>query len=212
MKTHVAIVEDEKNYSNALKKIIDFDEELLCVGQIFNGDDALKELKHLEPDVVLIDIKLPFVRGTEVVAQLKPSMENTHFVMCTSLEDDDSIFKSLKAGASGYIAKGESMEKIIQAIKEVMNGGAPMSFGIARRVLDHFHDHQETKILENLTRSEKEVLEMLSDGLQYRDISGKKNISLDTVKKHVGNIYRKLHVSNRYQAMRIFQKVQPPKD
>lgn len=212
MKTHVVIVEDEKNFSNALKKIIDFDDELLCIGQFFNGDDALKELKNLEPDVVLIDIKLPFVRGTEVVAQLKPCMEKTHFVMCTSLEDGESIFKSLKAGASGYISKGESMEKIIQAIKEVMNGGAPMSFGIARRVLDHFYDHQESKILENLTRSEKEVLEMLSDGLPYREISNKKSISLDTVKKHVGNIYRKLHVSNRYQAMRIFQKTQTPKD
>ena len=206
MKIKVAVVEDEKHYSQALKKIIDFDEELLCVGQFFDGNEALEKLRSLQPDVVLMVIKLPFVKGTDVVSLLKQSMEKTQFIMCTSFEDDESIFRSLKAGAIGYLVKGESLDKIISSIKEAYNGGAPMSFGIAKRVLESFHASRGSAVLEQLTRTEREILELLSEGLQYKAIADRKNISMDTVKKHVGNTYRKLHVNNRIEAMKLYNK------
>lgn len=207
MAIRVAIVEDEKHYNNALKKIIDYDEELTCVGQIFDGNDAVKKLKSLQPDVVLMDIKLPFAYGYDVISTLKHDMEDTQFIMCTSFEDDDNIFKSLKSGAAGYLVKGESMDKIISCIKEVNDGGAPMSYSIAKRVLHHFHQKkEEIDALQDLTKSEKEILDLLSEGLQYKEIASDKNISIDTVKKHVGNIYRKLHVNNRVEAINLLMK------
>ena len=202
----VAIVEDEKHYSNALKKIIDFDEELLCVAQIYNGADAIDQLKKLKPNVVLMDIKIPFVKGVEVVSVLKNYLEDTHFIMCTSFEDDENIFKSLKAGATGYLVKGESLEKIISSIKDAYKGGVPMSPSIAKKVLGHFRENINHKTLDVLTKSEKEILELLSDGLSYKSIANKKCISIETVKKHIGNIYRKLQVNNRIEAMKLFNQ------
>ncbi|MEN2434947.1 response regulator transcription factor [Weeksellaceae bacterium A-14] len=206
MKIKVAIVEDEKHYSQALKKIIDFDEELLCIGQFYDGNEAMEKLRSLNPDVVLMDIKLPFVKGTDVVSLLKNTMEHTQFIMCTSFEDDESIFRSLKAGATGYLVKGESLDRIISSIKDAYKGGAPMSFGIAKRVLESFHTVSGSAVLEELTRTEREILELLSEGLQYKTIADRKCISIDTVKKHVGNIYRKLHVNNRIEAMKLFNR------
>jgi len=205
MKIKVAIVEDEKHYSQALKKIIDFDEELLCIGQFYDGNEAMEKLRSLNPDVVLMDIKLPFVKGTDVVSLLKNMMEHTQFIMCTSFEDDESIFRSLKAGATGYLVKGESLDRIISSIKDAYKG-EPMSFGIAKRVLESFHTVSGSAVLEELTRTEREILELLSEGLQYKTIADRKCISIDTVKKHVGNIYRKLHVNNRIEAMKLFNR------
>lgn len=207
MAIKVVIVEDERHYSNALKKIIDYDDELMCVGQIFDGNEAVKKLRSINADVVLMDIKLPFVYGYNIISILKHEMLDIPFIMCTSFEDDENIFKSLKAGASGYIVKGESMERIIQFIKEAYAGGAPMSFSIAKRILNYFHQqNEEIHALEELTRSEKEILALLSEGKQYKEIASDKNISIDTVKKHIGNIYRKLHVTNRVEAINFLNK------
>ncbi|WP_232815828.1 response regulator transcription factor [Chryseobacterium capnotolerans] len=125
--------------------------------------------------------------------------------MCTSFEDDEKIFNSLKAGAMGYLVKGESMDKILSSIRDVYNGGAPMSFSIARKVLQHFEKKlPEIKGFDELTDREKEILELLSQGLLYKEIADKSCISMDTVKKHVGNIYRKLHVNNKVEAINKF--------
>lgn len=207
MPIRVAIVEDEQHYSNALKKIIDFDVDLHCVGQIYDGNDAVKKLPGMMPDVVLMDIKMPFMYGYDVISVLKESMPDTQFMMCTSFEDDENIFKSLKAGASGYLVKGDSMSKIIMFIKEIYKGGAPMSFTIAKRVLHYFHQKkEEINAIEDLTKTEKEILNLLSEGLQYKEIAAEKNVTLDTVKKHIGNIYRKLHVNNRIEAINFLNK------
>lgn len=201
MSIKVAIVEDDKNYNNALKKIIDYDEEMQCVAQFYDGREALKHLMDQNPDVVIMDIKLPNILGIEVLSRLKSEMENTQFMMCTSFEDEETIFKSLKAGATGYLLKGDKMEKIISSIKDVFNGGAPMSFTVAKKVLNHFHDKKAEITLQELTFSEKEILELLAEGFLYKEIASKKNISIDTVKKHIGNIYRKLQVSNKVEAV-----------
>lgn len=202
MSISIAIVEDEKNYNNALKKIINYQQDMKVVAQFFDGNDALKSLPDISPNVVMMDIQLQDMLGIEIIEKLKKEMPETHFIMCTSFDDDEKIFNSLKAGAMGYLVKGESMDKILSSIRDVYNGGAPMSFSIARRVLQHFEKKlPEIKGFDELTEREKEILELLSEGLLYKEIADQKCISMDTVKKHVGNIYRKLHVNNKVEAI-----------
>jgi len=205
MSISIAIVEDEKNYNNALKKVIDYQDDMKVVAQFFNGKNALEELSFYQPDVVMMDIQLQDMLGIDVISKIKKDLPKTQFIMCTSFEDDEKVFNSLKAGATGYLVKGESMDKILSSIRDVYNGGAPMSFSIARKVLSHFErkttDQNEC---EELTRREIEIVELLSAGLLYKEIADKIFISIDTVKKHVGNIYRKLHVNNKVEAINKF--------
>lgn len=205
MKIRVAIVEDDKNYNQALKNIIDFQKDMECVAQFFNGKNALQKLEAIEPDVVLMDIQLQDLSGIDIVFKLTELMPGTTFVMCTSFENDEKIFSALRAGASGYLVKGDPLDKIIQAILEAYNGGAPMSFAIAKRVLQHFQESKvQVQSLSLLTVTEKEVLELLALGLLYKEIADKKNVTIDTIKKHIGNIYRKLQVSNKIEAINKF--------
>ena len=205
MKIRVAIVEDDKNYNQALKNIIDFQEDMECVAQFFNGKNALQKLEAIEPDVVLMDIQLQDLSGIDIVFKLTELMPGTTFVMCTSFENDEKIFSALRAGASGYLVKGDPLDKIIQAILEAHKGGAPMSFAIAKRVLQHFQESKvQVQSLMLLTVTEKEVLELLAQGLLYKEIADKKNVTIDTIKKHIGNIYRKLQVSNKIEAINKF--------
>ncbi|MDN3695074.1 response regulator transcription factor [Chryseobacterium tructae] len=205
MSISIAIVEDEKNYNNALKKVINYQQDMKVVAQFFDGKDALENLPDISPNVVMMDIQLQDMLGIEIIEKLNKEMPETQFIMCTSFEDDEKIFNSLKAGATGYLVKGESMDKILSSIRDVYNGGAPMSFSIARRVLQHFERKlSKTEGLDELTEREKEILELLSLGLLYKEIADKSCISMDTVKKHVGNIYRKLHVSNKVEAINKF--------
>jgi NarL family two-component system response regulator LiaR len=204
MSISIAIVEDEKNYNNALKKIINYQDDMNVVAQFFDGNAALAHLSDLSPDVVMMDIQLQDMLGIEIIENLKKQLPNTQFIICTSFEDDEKVFSSLKAGAMGYLVKGESMNKILSSIRDVYNGGAPMSFSIARKVLSHFERKLPEKGFNELTEREKEILELLSQGLLYKEIADKKCISIDTVKKHVGNIYRKLHVNNKVEAINKF--------
>jgi NarL family two-component system response regulator LiaR len=204
MSISIAIVEDERNYNNALKKIINYQDDMNVVAQFFDGNAALAHLSDLSPDVVMMDIQLQDMLGIEIIEKLKKQLPNTQFIMCTSFEDDEKVFSSLKAGAMGYLVKGESMNKILSSIRDVYNGGAPMSFSIARKVLSHFERKLPEKGFNELTEREKEILELLSQGLLYKEIADKKCISIDTVKKHVGNIYRKLHVNNKVEAINKF--------
>ena len=205
MKIRVAIVEDDKNYNQALKNIIDFQEDMECVAQFFNDKNALQKLEAIEPDVVLMDIQLQDLSGIDIVFKLTELMPGTTFVMCTSFENDEKIFSALRAGASGYLVKGDPLDKIIQAILEAHKGGAPMSFAIAKRVLQHFQESKvQVQSLMLLTVTEKEVLELLALGLLYKEIADKKNVTIDTIKKHIGNIYRKLQVSNKIEAINKF--------
>ncbi|MBP1166053.1 DNA-binding NarL/FixJ family response regulator [Chryseobacterium sp. PvR013] len=207
MSISIAIVEDEKNYNNALKKVIDYQKDMKVIAQFFDGNDAMMNLPDISPDVVMMDIQLQDMLGIEIIEKLRKEMPNTQFIMCTSFDDDEKIFNSLKAGAMGYLVKGESMDKILSSIRDVYHGGAPMSFSIARRVLMHFEKKlPEIKGFDELTEREKEILELLSQGLLYKEIADQKFISIDTVKKHVGNIYRKLHVNNKVEAVNKFNQ------
>ncbi len=203
----VAILEDEKNYNFVLKKIIDFEENMSCCGQFFNGGDAMEGIEELKPDVVITDIRLPDMLGYKVVASLKPKMDKTHFIMCTSFEQEEHIFNALKAGASGYLVKGESMEKIVDSINDAFEGGAPMSNIIAQQVLNYFRQQSVTnKELDDLTPAQFDVLNLLTEGFMYKEIADKRNVTIDTIKKHVGLIYRKLHVANKAEAIKKFNQ------
>jgi DNA-binding NarL/FixJ family response regulator len=154
------------------------------------------------PNVALMDINLPGMNGIEAVRKLKAQFPSIQFIMSTVYEDDESIFESLKAGASGYLLKKASYEKILDAIEEVHKGGSPMSGLIARRVIDEFRKeniHEEANVL---TQREKEILNGLVNGLRYKEIASNLNISVETVRNHVRHIYEKLHVQSRMEAVK----------
>jgi len=204
MNIPVAIVEDNADIRKALEQILEMAPgyELVCSCE--NGEEALETLPIFEPRVVLMDINLGGIDGIEVVRRLKKTSPNILFMMCTVYEQDEKIFEALSAGASGYIIKKTAPLKLLDAIKELYNGGAPMSSQIARKVVQAFQQKPATLTngsLAMLTRRELEILEMLSKGLVYKEITDKLFISTETVRKHVYNIYNKLHVSNRVEAV-----------
>ncbi len=209
----VAIVEDNSDIRNALEQIIEMSKgyELSC--SCINGEEALVLIPDAKPDVVLMDINLGGgINGIECVRILKESHPEILFMMCTVLEEDEKIFEALTAGASGYILKKTAPNKMLDAIKELRDGGAPMSSQIARKVVAAFQHKpavlETTPVIQNhleaLSRREKEILEMLAKGLLYKEIADQLFISPETVKKHVYHVYEKLHVSNRIEAVNKF--------
>jgi RNA polymerase sigma factor (sigma-70 family) len=177
-------------------------------GSYISGEDALLKIPEIKPEIVLIDINLGGINGIEVVKILKKTMTDVLFMMCTIYEEDEKIFEALSAGASGYILKKTAPDKLLTAIKELQDGGSPMSSQIARKVVTHFQSTSNKTTVNDslnlLSNREKEILEMLSKGLTYKEIAEKVFISPQTVRKHVYHIYEKLHVSNRIEAVNAF--------
>ena len=205
MKIPVAIVEDNHDIRNALEQIIEMSDDYSLAGSCVNGEEALAILPRMHPKVVLMDINLGGIDGIEVVSKLKLKHPEILFMMCTVYEEDEKIFEALSAGASGYILKKTSPAKLLEGIRELLEGGAPMSSQIARKVVDAFQNKpvptSASTSLDVLSRRENEILEMLSTGLLYKEISDRLFISSETVRKHVYHIYEKLHVSNRIEAV-----------
>ncbi len=204
MNISISIVEDNHDIRNALEQIIEMTSGFELVCSCESGEDALLNLPIFLPQIVLMDIHLGGINGIEVVRQLKQSNPEMLFMMCTVYEEDEKIFEALKAGANGYIIKKTAPLKLLEAIKELYNGGAPMSSQIARKVVSAFQNKPSVAaegLVEILTKRELEILQMLSSGLVYKEISDKLNISSETVRKHVYNVYHKLHVSNRVEAV-----------
>lgn len=202
----VAIVEDNNDIRHALELIIKSSEIYTLAGSCINGEDALIELPVLNPKVVLMDIGLgEGMNGIEVVRQLKRTNPEILFMMCTIYDEDEKIFEALSAGASGYILKKTSPAKLLDGIKELIEGGAPMSSQIASKVVAAFQNKSISTSLGSslsvLSKRENEILEMLSTGLLYKEIADKLSISAETVRKHVYHIYEKLHVTNRVEAV-----------
>ena len=202
-KIRVAIVEDDEDIRLSLKKVIEKAEELVCACACESGEEALLLIPKENCDVVLMDINMPDMSGIECVEQLKPKCPSTQFMMCTVYEEDEKIFNALMAGASGYIMKKTPPDELIQAIHDIHAGGAPMSPAIARRVVQMFRDPKPmlTDEASGLTTREKEMLHLLAKGLRYKEIAEQLFISLDTVKRHAHNIYEKLHVQSRTDAI-----------
>lgn len=217
--TYIAIVDDKKSLRTALQERLNaFDNyEVLFTAE--NGKDFLEKMvearKSISPDVVLMDIDMPIMNGIEAVAHGKDRYPNSKYLMLTIFDEDEKIFSAIKAGADGYLLKDEPIEKIKEAIVNLLNEeGAPMSPSIARRALNLLMnakvDIKETpsanELDYNLTEREKEILLKLIDGLEYKEIAQDTNISPNTIRNHVTKIYKKLHVTSRAQAMKLFSK------
>lgn len=197
----VAIVEDVKDIREGLKLLIDNSDGFACNEVYTNAEDAVRSLPESQPDVVLMDINLPGINGIEAIKRLKDKCPGTQFIISTVYEDDENIFESLKAGASGYLLKKIAPSKILEAITEVYNGGSPMSTLIARKVIASFQRKDSIDEVNILTPKEKEILKALSKGLRYKEIAGEMNIGMETVRSHARKIYEKLQVQSRTEAL-----------
>jgi DNA-binding NarL/FixJ family response regulator len=198
----VAIVEDVEEIRKGLSMIINAADGVECKHTFSTGDNATQILS-LEPvDVVLMDINLPGkINGIECVQRLKSIHPQMQFMMCTSFEDSELIFKALKAGATGYILKSIQPSRLIEAINEIYAGGSPMSAQIARKVISSFHKPAAPEPTHLLSKRELELLELLSKGYRYKDIAEKLFLSIETIRTHIRNIYRKLQVQSRTEAL-----------
>ena len=204
----VCIVDDNNELRAALEEIISMSDGYKCAGAMSTAEEAIRKLPLIKPDVVLMDINLGSGEtGIDCVRELKPTMPSTNFMMCTVYEEDEKIFEALNAGSSGYILKKTAPGKLLEAIRELYQGGAPMSSQIARKVVAAFQKHTTApgaNDLASLSNREKEILELLSRGLMYKEIAAALFISQETVRKHVYHVYEKLHVSNRVEAVNKF--------
>ena len=202
MSVTVSIVEDDASIRQILIGWINSDEEFRCLSSHDSAESALAKLPQEKPEIVLVDINLPGQTGIECVRRLKPKMASTQFVMLTVYEDTAHIFDALKAGASGYLLKRTPHEELIASLRQVREGGSPMTSYIARKVVQSFYQKPAEPIeAEGLSARESEVLQLLARGYFYKEITETLGISMSTVNTHVRRIYEKLHVHSRAQAV-----------
>ena len=201
----VAIVEDDEEILGGLESLISRSRGFRCLATCSSAESALDELPGLKPNVVLMDINLPRMSGIECVRRMKAQLPEVQVIMQTVYEDYETIFQSLAAGAVGYLLKKTPPEKLLEAIRDVHNGGSPMSSQIARKVVHTFlQTGTSPKETENLTKREHEILTYLSKGYRYKEIADVLYISVETVRTHLRNIYEKLHVRSRTEALLKF--------
>ena len=202
----VAIIEDNDQFRKALETIINQVQDTELQGSYTSAEKAVIGLQQSPPDIAIVDISLPGMRGTELIVRMKDKIRNTQFLVCTIHDDDETIFDALKSGASGYILKDPvTVEEISRAIRDLYNGGSPMSPFIARKVIGTFQKPAISDPNSLLSLREKQVLELVAKGLLYKEIAIRLEISAETVKKHLKNIYQKLHVQNKVEALNKFR-------
>jgi len=201
----VCVVEDDNVIREQLVHQLSRAQGFTCVSSHRSAEAALEEIPRHRPDVVLMDINLPKMNGIDCVRQLKGQLPGTQYVMLTVYEDADLIFKSLLAGAVGYLLKGRtagSGTQVLEAVRDAANGGSPLNSLIARKIVQHFHHQPSHAGAEQpLSAREREVLELLSKGLPYKEIADMLGVGIETVRKHCHNIYEKLQVSSRTEAV-----------
>jgi DNA-binding NarL/FixJ family response regulator len=202
----VSIVEDNEQLRSTLARMIARAEGFQCAGQHGSAEAALEAIPRENPNVVLMDINLPGMNGVECVRKLKQLLPQTQVVMLTAYEDTENIFNSLAAGASGYLLKRSKSAEILEALRDVQNGGSPMTTHIARKVVQSFQASAtaattSTQATEDLSPREHEVLDLLSQGFMYKEIADKLSISFETVRTYIRRIYEKLHVRTRTEAV-----------
>ena len=202
MSISIAIVEDLEAVRNGLKDFISLSTDFLVVGVFKTGEEALAELPNITPDIVIMDINLPGMNGIECIRRVKDKSPGTQFMMFTVYENDEKVFEALKAGASGYLLKNTGLLEIVESVKELHEGGSPMSANIARKIVNLVRDTgKETAFMDVLSPREKEILKLLAKGLLYKEISHQLQITTGTVRIHIHKIYEKLHVQNRTEAI-----------
>jgi len=202
MQIKVAIVDDDEGIRGSLAALIRKVPTFRLAGDYPDAETALREIPKNPPNVVLMDINLPGINGVECVRQLKTRLPEAQVLMLTVYEDSDSLFNSLKAGASGYLLKRTASARLVEAIRDVYAGGSPMTPQLARRVVQFFSKPAaDGKAVARLTPGEKEFLDQLAKGYAYKEIADRMNISIDTVRSYVRTVYEKLHVHSRTEAV-----------
>jgi DNA-binding NarL/FixJ family response regulator len=212
----VAVVDDEPVVRLGLEGLLKRSPGFSCSAVYSDAESAMNGLPQRPPNVLLMDIQLPGLDGISAIRTLRGRLPNTEIIMLTALEDHDRIFASFTAGASGYLLKHTAPNKILEAIREVHSGGSPMSAPIARRLVKYFgvdkptppsaapaavpHVHN-VEANANLTAREREVLDLMAEGLLYKEAADRLGLSVDTIRAHLRNIYRKLRVRNRTEAI-----------
>jgi DNA-binding NarL/FixJ family response regulator len=198
--TKVSIVEDNDRIRTSLAALIDGSPGYRCVSTHGNAEEACRQIPAANPDVVLLDINLPGMSGIECVHKLRTMLPAARIVMHTVYEDEDRLFKSLRAGAHGYLLKRTPPSDLLKAITDARQGCAALSGQMARMVVEYFHQQGNSQVV-SLTDREIEVLDRLAEGYQNKEIAEALGISADTVRTHLHNIYEKLHVSSRTEAV-----------
>ena len=196
------IIEDDAYLRDSYSAIINSSNEFTVTNTFRTGEDALRELKRQRPDLILMDIELPGKTGVECTALMKEKYPQLQIVMVTVYEDTELVFDSLKAGASGYITKSSNYEQLLSGLQEIVDGGAPISSKIARMVIESFHKNYASP----LSKRESEILRLVAEGKTFTQISNQLFIARETTKTHVRNIYRKLEVNCRADAIAIANK------
>ena len=204
--TRIAIIEDNKIIRESLVEFVQTDPECRCVCACATAEEALTAIPRHQPEIVLMDIQLPNLSGIECTAQLKRMIPSLHIIMVTVYEDTERIFRALRAGACGYLLKRCTPEELISAIREVRQGGAPMSRDIARKVIASFQEPLKTTAeMEELSPREREILEWLAQGLPNKEIARRMGVNDGTVRWHLRHVYDKLHVRSRTEAALKFR-------
>jgi DNA-binding NarL/FixJ family response regulator len=204
MSISLIIVEDLDEVREGLKNFLALNPEFVILDTFKTAEEAIEAIPRLEADIVIMDINLPGLNGIECIRQTAPKTSRTQFMMFTVYENDEKVFEALKAGASGYLLKNTGLVNIIEALKELHDGGSPMSSNIARklvRTLQHEPSKNEAPATPTLSSRENEILQLLSHGLLYKEIADQLSISTSTVRQHIHRIYEKLHVQNRTEAI-----------
>ncbi|HVZ56886.1 MAG TPA: response regulator transcription factor [Chitinophagaceae bacterium] len=212
MAISLVIVEDLDEVRSGLAGFLGLSPDFRIAGSFRTAEESLQELPRLQPDIVIMDINLPGMSGIECIRQVRPLCPGTQFMMFTVYENDEKVFEALKAGASGYLLKNTGLLHLTEALRELQEGGSPMSANIARKLVTMFREgaregEPDPAASSGLSQREHEILQWLARGLLYKEIAEKLHISTNTVRQHIHNIYEKLHVQNRTEALnKAFRK------
>ncbi|HTJ52130.1 MAG TPA: response regulator transcription factor [Cyclobacteriaceae bacterium] len=196
-KKRVLLVEDDQEIRNSFTLIVNSSQKFTVVNSYSNCEEAIENINRDKPEIILMDIELPGMNGIQGTKQIKDKSPHIDVIMVTVYEDSELVFEALKAGASGYITKSANYMELLTALEEIMKGGAPMSSRIARMVIDNFHVNPNSP----LTKRETEILQLISEGKTYTQISEELFISKETAKTHIKNIYSKLQVNSKSEAI-----------
>jgi DNA-binding NarL/FixJ family response regulator len=208
--TRIAIVEDNRVIRESLMEFIHSDPDCTCVCACATAEEALKTIPRHQPQIVLMDVQLPNMSGIECTTQLKQMLPDLHIIMVTVYEDTDRIFRALRAGACGYLLKRCAPEELLAAVREVRQGGAPMSREIARKVIASFQEPLTAAAeVEELSPREREILELLASGFPNKQIADRLGLTDGTVRWHLRHVYNKLHVRSRTEAALKFRSTKP---
>ena len=203
MKAGVLIYEDNSQLRASIEKLITFSNEFLLLNSFPNVIDVEKQVNELKPDVILMDIDMPGgINGIDAVQKIRAFNQEVQIIMLTVFDDNKTVLEAISSGASGYLLKKNISEKLYDAMKEVLSGGAPMSPNVARMVIASMQKkRQDDENIYQLTPREKEILVALSEGISYKAMAAQFFISLDTVRSHIKNIYQKMQVHNQLEAV-----------